>query len=305
MPGTTTPEHEPFEQVTRRAAALGVEHGDVRRVPEPRAHLRRHVVERVLAQETLQVALLAEPGEELLVARPVGRRDHLRDHVGPVRPRQPLQDAERVRDQDAAGRGRRVGEHLPALVGHPGRLALDHLVRGQVLDGEQPAALQHPVAAGSRHVARVEEVGSLGAEPVEQVAELAEAEGVALAQQLAAWGVELGALRARAEDRREDLEEERLHRHHVDPLARRRGGSGGQLAQPHAAEALEHLRQAERVAVRAAGGRADVEALHGVLGEVDVDRRERGRLALRRARARAPRRRSRAGGPPRPPCARA
>ena len=41
----------------RRAGALGVHHRDVRRVAEPRAHLRRHRVERLLGQEALEEAL--------------------------------------------------------------------------------------------------------------------------------------------------------------------------------------------------------------------------------------------------------
>ena len=231
VPGTTTPEHEPFEQVTEAQAPSASMTAMWVVLPEPRAHLRGHVVERVRPEEALEVALGHEPLHELLVAGAVGRGDHLGDHVGVVAEVEPLEDAERVGDQDAARRGRRVGEHRPAPVGHPGGLALDHLVGLEVLAREEAAALEHPVADRAGHVARVEEPGALGAEPVEQVAELGQADRLAGAQQAPAGRVELGALRRGAEDRLEHLEQEGLHRHDLHALARRPRRARGEVAE--------------------------------------------------------------------------
>ena len=63
--------------------------------------------------------------------------------AGPV---EPLEQLERVGDQDAARRRRRVGQHLAAAEARPDRRALDDLVGGQVVARHQAAALQHPVA---------------------------------------------------------------------------------------------------------------------------------------------------------------
>ena len=64
MPGTTTPEHEPFEHVTDAQRAVGVHHGDVRGGAQPRAHLAGHRVERVLGEEALEVALAPSPSRK-------------------------------------------------------------------------------------------------------------------------------------------------------------------------------------------------------------------------------------------------
>ena len=130
------------------------------------------------------------------------------------------------------------------------------------------------------HVALVEEARALGAEPVEQVAQLGQPDRVALREQPPLRRVDRRALGRRAEDRLEHLEQERLHRHDLDPLARGRArarlvrSASGTVPKRSSASA-----RPERGAVGAARRRPDVEALDGVLGEAHVDRHELGGLA--------------------------
>ena len=302
MPGTTTPEQEPFEQVTRRAAALGVEHRDVGRVPEPRAHLGRHVVERVLAQEALQVALLPEPGEELLVARPVGRGDHLGDHVGPVR-RARAAPGCRARPRSGSRRTTAAGWSAPR---GPGRstaagVALDHLVRGQVLAREQPAALEHPVAAGAaprrpcrgsraprRRAGRAGRParGSGSASPSRSSSPPGRVE-------LRALGLER-KIGARISNRKACIGD------HVDALARRRAPVR------RSARRAARCRSARAPAPGRAGCRRHPQEDGPTLKRCTASSEKWMSIGVSaagsssRARARAPRRRSRAGGP-RPP----
>ena len=201
----------------RGAGAVGVHHRHVGGAPQPGAHLGGHRVERLLRQEALQVAVAAEALEEVGVAGAVGGRDHLGDHRGAVRALEPLEDPERVGHEDAAGRGRRVGEHLAAAVRHAGRLALDHLVAREVLAGQEPAALEHPVADGGGHVALVEEAGALGAQALQEVAQLGEPDRVPGLEEPPSGRVDRLALRGGAEDRLQHAEQEGLHRQHLDP----------------------------------------------------------------------------------------
>ena len=146
VPGTTTPEQEPFEQVTD--------------AQPPSASITEMCVvlpsrERT-SVATVSSASLAGTARGSPRCRSPARNSSSRARLvdaitsaitsGPCGRAEALEDAERVRDQDPARRRRRVGEHLAALVGHPRGLALDHLVRGEVLAREQAAALEHPVA---------------------------------------------------------------------------------------------------------------------------------------------------------------
>jgi hypothetical protein len=113
-----------------------------------------------------------------------------------------------------------------------------------------------------------------------------QANRVALAEQAAPGRVQLRCLRRRAEDRLQDREQQGLHAHHLDALARRLRGPRRQVGERQRAEPLERLGQPERGAVGAAGGRPDVEALDRVLRKADIDRHQRGRLAAEEATAR-------------------
>ena len=154
-------------------------------------------------------------------------RAHLRQHERVVGLLEPLEDPERVGDQDSAGAGRRVGQHLPALVADARRLALDDLVGGEILARDEAAALQHPVADRRRDVARIEEAGALRAQALQQIPKLRQPDRVALAQQLAIRRVDRLALPRGTQDRLEDREQEGLHPHHLDPLACRPRQSHG------------------------------------------------------------------------------
>ena len=95
-------------------------------------------------------------------------------------PADPLEQVERVGDQDAARRRRRVGEDLAAAVAGAGGLALDHLVGGEVVArSAEPPRSSTCSATRGRGVAAVEVAGPLGAQALEQVAELGQADRLA------------------------------------------------------------------------------------------------------------------------------
>ena len=106
---------------------------------------------------------------EILGARLVGLVHHLHQRAQVAGPPHPRQEVERVGDQDAAGRRRRVREDVALVVGRLRRLAVDHCVVGQVLPGDQAAALQHPVADRRGDVAVIREPRALPAEASQQV----------------------------------------------------------------------------------------------------------------------------------------
>ena len=153
VPGTTTPEHDPFEQVTAGAAA--------RRRPSPTMWVVLPSRERTSVatvssassrQEALQVALAAEARRGTRRrGRGWSRRSPRRSRAASCGRVEPLEDAERVGDQDPAGRGRRVGEHLAAAVARPAPArARSPGRRRRSSRGQEPAALEHPVAARAR-----------------------------------------------------------------------------------------------------------------------------------------------------------
>ena len=221
VPGTMTPEQEPFEQVT--VAQPPRSSSTHRWVVEPSRDDTSVGcrLERLAGHELLQVALGVQTLQELLGARPVGLVHHLDERAQVPGPADALEQVERVSDQDPAGRRRRVREDLAAAVARAGRLARDRRVRVQVGARQQAAALEHVVAHRRGHVAGVEEVRTLGAEPLEQVGELRQPDRVAGAEQPAARRVDRPALGLRGEDRAEDLGQERLHLGERRALARR------------------------------------------------------------------------------------
>ena len=99
-----------------RARAVRVHHRDVGGGAQPRRDLSGHPSSASSREEALEVALGVQALEELLVARAVGRGDHLGERARVARAVDPLEQLERVGDQDAAGGGRRVGEHVASAV---------------------------------------------------------------------------------------------------------------------------------------------------------------------------------------------
>ena len=182
VPGTTSPEPVPFEQVT------------LAHMPSPSTAVM-WVVEpsRSAAEEALGEALVVEAGEELLRALGLGRL-HRRDHgleVGrpPARSSSASANAIRIPPGDGGGL---VSTSRPRNAAAD-RLAVDRLVGVQVGRRQGPAALEHPVGDRRRDLAAVERLRALGPEALERVAEVREAEHVALGEQLAAGRVELCA----------------------------------------------------------------------------------------------------------------
>ena len=81
---------------------------------------------------------------------------------------QPVEDAERERDQQAAGGRRRVRDELRSAVGRAHGPALDDAVGGEILLGHRPASLPDRRAHAARELAAVEDVGALRRQPLER-----------------------------------------------------------------------------------------------------------------------------------------
>ena len=194
VPGTIRPEPVPFEQVTlaqrpspSTAVIWVVEPRPVARSHDPaggRAKARPGPlggrVEAHRVQELLEPTVLGKPGVELLGARGLRLLHHRHDLLDPG-VAEPVEQVEAEGDQDAARRGRRVGEHVPATEAAPHRIAGDRLIGGEVLDAKGPAALHHPLRDRPRELAPVEGLGALRPVALQGVAELVEPEHLALA----------------------------------------------------------------------------------------------------------------------------
>ena len=215
VPGTTMPDPSPFVQVTEQARPAPsmtemcvVE--PMREPSEPRNELRE--------------ALLGESLEELgraLVLRLLHRGD---DRLQRRRPaRRAVQPPEREREQDPAGRGRRVREDVAAAVAHAQRHALDRLVAAQVLLGQDPVVGGDPVDHRGGDVAGVERRGALVAEALDRVAQRRVAPDVADVQQRAGRRVDGLALGRRAQDPLEQVDDLGLLGVDGDAVARERG----------------------------------------------------------------------------------
>ena len=175
--------------------AVGVEDRDVRGGAQARG------------EEAVGEARVGEAGEELgraLRVRALGDLDELERAR---RRRDPVEERERVGDQDPARRGRRVGEDLAPAVGDAHRLARDHRVGGEVGAGDHPAALGHPVRDRGGDVAGVERRRALAPQALERVGQLGVGEALALPRRTALGRVDRRALGRRVDDRREDLED--------------------------------------------------------------------------------------------------
>jgi hypothetical protein len=179
-----------------------------------------------------------EPVDELLGPRPVRGVHHLDQGAQVARSTEPLEQVERVRDQDPARRRRRVREHVAPAVVSVGRLTLDDLVRRQVLARQKTPVLEHVLARGGGHVARVQRRGPLRAEPLEQVRELREADALPLPQEAALRRVDRLPLRPRDEDRPEDPDEVRAYPSELVARARDGGRRADEVGERGGAESL-------------------------------------------------------------------
>ena len=159
----------------RRGAALAVDHRDVGRRAEPRREVA--LVEAGLPEARTEVGR-------------AGRLHLLHDLHEALGPHVALAAEERegMRDQDAAGVGRRVGQHLASVVGDPQRLALDRGVPREVLPGEHPATLLEPGLDPAGDRPGGERLGALRPEPLERVGEIGPDEAVPRAQHTAVRG---------------------------------------------------------------------------------------------------------------------
>ena len=292
VPGTTTPEHDPFEHVTEHAQPS-------------RSSTATCVVDpsgRAARQEPLDELRVVEPVEELgraLGLRPLHRVHDLCDvwRVGGLRVL--VEQGERVRDQDPAGRRWWVREHLSPTVRHPDRGAGHDLVGGEVLRGDDAAARGEPVDDRRPDVARVERRRPLRAQPLERIGELRLADDVAGSDDPSVGREQRGALGRRGHDPGEDLDHVRLRRVQLDPVARELRRRRDELGERHPPESRGRLAHARRHPVGPDRRGADVEHLDGV-AERHAHGYERRRRRPGRPRVPAPRRRSRAGPAPCP-----
>src|SRR5665811_1083294 len=143
----------------------------------------------------------------ILIAHTLG----LLERLGPAVGTEPLEQAERVGDQDPARGGRWVGQHLGPAEGHLDRSPLDRLVLGQIGGAQGAAVLGHEAAQRRRDLAAGEGLGALGAEALQRLGQLAETEDVALDQRPSPRRVELPRPGQALVDRPEDLEAEQAY----------------------------------------------------------------------------------------------
>ena len=238
------------------------------------------------AQEARDELRVVEAGEELRRALALGALHHL-DHLGQGgRSRRGVEQCQRVRDQNPAGRWRGIGEHVAAPIGDAQRLAGDGHVGGEVLAAEQTAPLGHPVDDRGPDVAGVERLRSLGPQALEGVGQLGLTQRLPGAQEFAGGGEQRRRLRGRGDDPGEDLDDVRLLHVELDAVARQRRRRRDEALERDPAEAARGLADPGRHAEGADRCGADVELLDRVT-ERDADGDQRrpwcraGRLAPR------------------------
>ena len=205
VPGTSTPEPEPFEQVTLAHIPLGVEDRDVGGRAE---QVGGREVEAGRIEEARRQLLPVEGLGELLAAAAVGGAHRGDQLLGAAALAEPLQQAEAEGDQDPARGGRRVGQDLGAAEGGPDRRAARSPHRWRGRPGPSvPPPRDRELAQRRRHLAAVERLGPLGAEALQRLGQLREAKHLALAQRPPRRRVELARPRQALVDRREDVED--------------------------------------------------------------------------------------------------
>ena len=263
----------------RNAGGLG------RPRPQGCADGRGSRLDALLGQETAGGTPAIEIADEARASQP-GRLPHgLGDAGDPLdapqwsRGPEPVEDAERECDQEPSRRRRRVGDELGAAVGGADRAAPDHAVARQVGLGDRSSPLPNGRAQAARKLAAVEDVRSLGGQPLERLGQVAHDHPLSLAQS-AVVPVDPSALGIAAENHVEHLVQEGLPGVEGDAGAGELDGRRDQLGPGEVRVAAVRGRQPRGHPRHGDGGRADVEDLGRALVEGDVDRQHLAPRAL-------------------------
>ena len=238
VPGTSTPEPEPLEQVTLAHIPSLVEDRDVGGRAE---QVGGGEVEAGRVEQARLQALAVERLGELLAAGAVGGAHRGDQLLGPALLAEPLEQAEAEGDQDPARGRRRVGQHLGAAERGPDRPARDRLVGGQVRGPERAAVLEDELAQRRGDLAAVERLGAFRAEAFQRLRQLREAELVALPQRPPARRVELARPLEPRVDRGQDVEDVGLLGVDRRALAGEPHGRADQVGERHRAEPPQRL----------------------------------------------------------------
>ena len=228
-PGTSTPEPEPFEQVT--LAHIPSPSSTEMWVVEP-SRSAVQSARRAGSPPALAVRASAKPRRGRR-SRPPSPRPAAPGRCLPNRSNTPRLWAIRVPPDEGGGlvstsaprKGTRIGA------------ARDRLVGGEVRGPERAAVLDHELGERRRDLAAVERLGPLGAEPFQRLGQLREAEHVAFAQRPAPGRVELPGALEPGVDRGEDVEDVGLLGVDRRPLAGQPDRRADELAERHRAEA--------------------------------------------------------------------
>ena len=169
----------------------------------------------VVGQEPPGGAAAVEVGHEARAPQPggfshrLGGEDDRLSAPGRRQRAEPVEDAERERDQEAAGRRRRVGDELGAAVGGADGPAPDDSIAGEVGLGHRSSALSHGLARAAGELTAVEGGRSFGRQPFERPGEVVHHDPLALGEMTVAT-VDPPSLRLAPEDDVEDLVEKCL-----------------------------------------------------------------------------------------------
>ena len=237
---------------------------------------RRSRLDTFLGQETAGSTPAIEIADEARASQP-GRLPHGLGHAGdslraPQRRRgaELVEDAERKRDQEPSRRGRRVGDELGVAVGGADRAATDDPVGAQVGLGDRSSPLPNGFAHAARKLAPVEDVGSLGGQPLERLGQVAHDQALSLAQSAVA-AVDPPALGVVSQDHVQDLVQESLAGVEGDAGAGELDGRREELGPGEVRVPAVRGREPRGHPGNGDGGRADVEDLGRALVEGDVD----------------------------------
>ena len=241
VPGTTTPEHEPFEHVTEHAQPS--RSSTAMCVVEPS---RPAAGQEPLARTRGRPAPRGTPGCARAGCAPSPRRSARRRRSGAAA--FGVEHRQRARDQDPPGRGRRVGQHLAPAVrapaparGRPPRRRARSAAVSSPAAGRSPSRRSPPRCRRCR----------TAPPPRPQAARArrrARAGGPrSPAPQHAALGREQrGALGRGGDDPGEDLDHVRLLRVELHAVTRQRAAGVDQLVQRHPPEPRRRPRTARR-----------------------------------------------------------
>ena len=234
VPGTITPEPEPVEAVSDAAfpAASTTEMCVVPRSPcsgtpaqagTDAAQRRPHVLLPVEApREPAAVELRREAalaGAPLL-AHHLGEPRHRRRRALRLRRAERVDEPQPVADQDAARRGRRVGDELVPAEPSPHRPPPHHAERGEICTGDSSALCAQVADDLLPERAAVDRGRALAGELLERRPEVVQDEAVARAETRAA-AVDPPPLVRVAQDQVEDAVQVRLRRGQLDAVPRK------------------------------------------------------------------------------------